>query len=128
MKKLIILAVLLIIAAPITKAQTIQSDTLEIIAQQIADANQRVAEINNALRSHAIMAEASVPITLLGAFLLATHPQRELIDDNGHIYIDTMHDVGLIATVVGCGVFVGSFTPLIFKKVKVNEKGLIVNL
>lgn len=124
MKKLIIIAALVLAAASAKAQNAVTIDTTTVVTmQELIKTNIELVGINDALRQHSKMAAWSAPVMMAGTAILVTHPTDKV--DN---YRDNWHVFGIATVTAGALLFMASYSPLLRNKVKVNEKGVVINI
>lgn len=138
MKRILLMAALL---AAALGARAQQQDTTSIMLQHLARTNYNVQHINDALRTHSTMAVSSVALGGFAAFCfarMAKYDPNVEVDavwvGNRHktIYPARWHDEwkvgGIVAASVSGVLFLCSYIPIWTQKVKLNERGLVIEL
>ena len=123
MKKLFILAAL-VLAAASSKAQNTTIDTTAALTiRQLVKTNTELVGINNALRQHSKMAAWSAPIMMAGTAVLVAHPTAKVEG-----YNDNWHTFGLATVTAGALLFMASYTPLLRHRISLDQRGIVIDL
>ena len=132
MKRLIVLAILTIVATIGLKAQTPTSpkmetatDSISVLFQQLERTNEEVAYLNERLRIHSQFALGSFVLEGIGVACLLSSSSNIL---QGFSEMDRLAQLGFDLCVIGGIGFVLSYIPIWTKKIKIDERGLIIPL
>lgn len=127
MKRLVIIATLIVAAAIGAKAQTPQHpvDSVSVMLRHIANTNKEVAYMNDCLRLHSQLALGSFAMEGIGAacLMLSSPIFTQSFSD-----MEPLAKLGVGLCVVGGIGFVCSYIPIWTSKIKVDNRGLIISL
>ena len=127
MKRLVIIATLIVAAAIGAKAQTPQHpvDSVSVMLRHIANTNKEVAYMNDCLRLHSQLALGSFALEGIGAacLMLSSPIFTQSFSD-----MEPLAKLGIgLCTIGGIG-FICSYIPIWTSKIKVDNRGLIISL
>lgn len=127
MKRLVIIATLIVAAAIGAKTQTPQHpvDSVSVMLRHIANTNKEVAYMNDCLRLHSQLALGSFALEGIGAacLMLSSPIFTQSFSD-----MEPLAKLGVGLCVVGGIGFVCSYIPIWTSKIKVDNRGLIISL
>lgn len=134
MKRLIIIAALIIAAVFGAKAQTptvpkTETDSVSVMLRHLANTNAEVVYLNESLRLHSQLTVSSFAAAGLSAFMFyiastCDPPAYPGAPDSGKGFRITGISLGAASAVL----FVCSYIPIWTSKVKVDNRGLIISL
>ncbi len=127
MKRLVIIATLIVAAAIVAKAQTPQTsiDSVSVMLRHIANTNKEVAYMNDCLRLHSQLALGSFALEGIGAAcLMLSSP----VFTQGFSDMEPLAKLGVGLCIAGGIGFVCSYIPIWTSKIKVDNRGLIISL
>lgn len=127
MKRLVIIATLIVAAAIGAKAQTPQTsiDSVSVMLRHIANTNKEVAYMNDCLRLHSQLALGSFALEGIGAAcLMLSSP----VFTQGFSDMEPLAKLGVGLCVVGGIGFLCSYIPIWTNKVRMDNRGLIISL
>lgn len=139
MKRFIILAALLA-AAFVAKAQTV-NDSVSVMLRSLQNTNKELVYVNNNLRLHSQIAIGSIVMTGISAFSFYrssiaeapgastyhTGPEGSWVETPTD-YRKVWKTIGITTGIIGVVGFVCSYIPIWTNKIRVDERGLIIDL
>jgi hypothetical protein len=141
MKKLLLIAALVLVAAFGVKAQNpnrdnpsrVPTDSVSIMLRHLANTNAEMQYINDNLRLHSQLSIGS--FAFMGVSALCFYQMANLEVPTSHSGmvqynkdIKSLKTIGIVTGIIGGVGFICSYIPIWTKKIKVDNRGLVINI